>query len=108
MNFHHKSIKKFKLAGTIYDEAHTDRLKTEYLSLLTMQMRDSGYVPRIDIDYDFTMMYNLEKNEYNFIMSVYGVYVGPKKAQQIKAVMGFKPIYERADMYDKDMITQGD
>ena len=96
------------MEGTIYDEAHVDRLKTEYLSLVVMQMRDSGYVPRIDIDYDFTLWYDVDNNEYKFKMSVFGVYVGPKKAQSIKAVMGYKPIYEQADVQDRDKVTQGD
>lgn len=98
MNVHHKSIKRFGLDGTIYDSAHIDRLKTEYLALVVMQMRDKGYVPRIDIDYQFTMWYDQDKNQYNFKMSVYGVYVGPKKAQEIKAIMNYKPIYERSDV----------
>ena len=90
------------MEGTIYDSAHIDRLKTEYLALVVMQMRDRGYVPRIDIDYQFTMWYDEDKNQYNFKMSVYGVYVGPKKAQAIKAIMNYKPIYERSDV-----VTQG-
>lgn len=89
-NFIHKSIKRFSLNGQIYDDKFIPRLKTEYINILSLSMRSSGYVQRIDIDSDFTLLYN-GKN-YDFTLSVYGIYVGRKKASLIWAVDKNKPI----------------
>jgi hypothetical protein len=59
-SLHHKPIKRFYLEGDIYDDAtYISRLKTEYIRILVMEMRLSGYVPRLDIDPDFTIEYNV-------------------------------------------------
>ena len=54
-NYHHKTIKKFNLNGIIHDESALGRLKQEYIRLLESEMRLSGYVPRLDINPDFTV-----------------------------------------------------
>jgi hypothetical protein len=54
-NYHHKPIKKFSLDGVIHDEASIGRLKIEYIRLVVSEMRLNGYVPRFDIDPDFTI-----------------------------------------------------
>ena len=100
LKLHHKPIKRFGLEGTIYDSAHIDRLKTEYLSLIVLQMRERGYVPRLDIDYDFTLFYNQDNNDYSFKMSVYGIYLGARKAQKVKAVSDYRAIYEKTDIQE--------
>ena len=105
LKLHHKPIKRFGLEGTIYDSAHIDRLKTEYLSLIVLQMREKGYVPRLDIDYDFTIWYNHDKRDYSFKMSVYGIYLGARKAQEVKAVSDFRAIYEETDI-EKQKVQQ--
>lgn len=93
MTFHHKSIKKFGIEGTLYDEAHTDRLKREYLALVILQMKTEGYVVRADIDPDWTMAYINPAKGFKFKLSVYGSYVGKKKAQQVDRLYGYKPQY---------------
>jgi len=92
-NFHHKSLKKFNLSGTIHDESATPRLKTEYVRLLVSEMRLSGYVPRIDIEPDFTIDYNSKKKYFEFEVTVYGVHVGKKQSECILAVDGHKAIF---------------
>jgi hypothetical protein len=47
-------------------------------------MRNKGYVPRYDIDIDFTISYN--GRTFDFKLSVYGVYVGKEKAKCILGV----------------------
>jgi len=91
--FHHKSIKRFGIEGTLYDEADVDRLKREYLALVVLQMKANGYVPRADIDPDFTVSYLGPRAGFQFQMSVYGVYVGKRKAQQLDRLYGYKPQY---------------
>ena len=92
MFFNHKPIKNFMVDGTIKDEATVPRLKEEYIRLLIVQMRETGYVPRIDIEPSFTLDYNSEKESFNFKLTIYGIFVGRKKTEWIIAVDGSRPI----------------
>jgi len=78
--------------GSIKDEATVPRLKEEYIRLLIVQMRETGYVPRIDIEPSFTLDYNNEKESFNFKLTIYGIFVGRKKTEWIIAVDGSRPI----------------
>ena len=93
VNFHHKTIKRFSLDGNIYDDSIIGRLKDEYTRLLVSQMRLSGYVPRLDLDSDFTISYNEKAETFNFILSIYGIYTGKKKAEWIIGVDGTTAIF---------------
>ena len=66
--FHHKPIKKFSLDGQIHDESAIPRLKIEYIKLLVSEMRLSGHVPRIDINPDFTLLYDNRRQLFNFLI----------------------------------------
>ena len=88
--YNHKPIKRFALSGEIYDESHIVRLKDQYIFMLTSAMRNNGYVPRYDIDPDFTIGYNGKTFEFN--LSVYGVYVGRARAKCIMGLEKNKPI----------------
>ena len=85
---HHKPLKMFCLDGSIYDDASIPRLKNEYIDLLKVEMKLSGYVVRLDIDPDFTIQYNTSKNIYEFKLSMYGVFVGKRKSEWIAGVDG--------------------
>ena len=87
-NFHHKKIKKFSLDGIFQDDAAIARLKIEYINLLKSEMYLTGYVPRLDIDPDFTIDYNVDKNIFNFIISIYGVYLGKRQVECIEGIDG--------------------
>jgi hypothetical protein len=89
-SIHHKSIKMFSLDGMIHDESAIGRLKTEYIRLLISEMRIAGYALRLDIDPDFTISYNEQKEYFTFILSVYGTYVGKKKSEWITGIDGTK------------------
>ena len=91
--FHHKPIKKFSLDGQIHDESAIPRLKIEYIKLLVSEMRLSGHVPRIDINPDFTLLYDNRRQLFNFKITVYGIYIGKKKSEWILAVDEHRPIY---------------
>ena len=88
--YSHKPIKRFGLSGEIYDDSHIPRLKDQYEFMVTQAMRTHGYVPRYDIDIDFTVSYN--GKTFDFEMSVYGVYVGRSKAKCIVGVDKNTPI----------------
>tara|TARA_B110000977_G_scaffold54649_1_gene74477 strand:- start:7324 stop:7650 length:327 start_codon:yes stop_codon:yes gene_type:complete len=90
---HHKPIKKFGLSGIIHDDAHIVRLKAEYVRLLWTSMKLSGYVPRLDIDLNFTTSYNEDARYFEFELSVYGIYVGKRKSEWIIGIDGSKVIH---------------
>ena len=90
--FHHRPIKRFTLDGQILDEAAVPRLKIEYVRLLVIQMRASGYVPRFDIEPDFTIQFNEYTEIFTFKLSVYGIYVGKRKSEWILGIDGVKAI----------------
>lgn len=85
---HHKPLKLFSLDGSMYDDSAIWRLKIEYIRLLTIQMRMSGYVPRIDINPDFTVEYNEKLENYYFKLTIFGVYVGKRKSEWIFGIDG--------------------
>jgi hypothetical protein len=86
ITLHHRPIKRFGLAGVIYDDIALTRLKNEYVRLVITEMRLSGYVPRLDISPDFTISFNYDKKYFEFILSVYGTFVGKKKSLWITGV----------------------
>ena len=92
-NFHHKAIKRFNLSGSIHDDSAFDRLKNEYIRLLVSEMKLSGYVPRLDIEPDFTIDYNERKRSFTFELTLYGVHAGKRKSEWIAGIDGTKPIY---------------
>ncbi len=87
-NVHHKPIKMFTLDGIITDDSAIGRLKQEYVRLLKAEMVLTGYVPRLDIDIDWTLDYNHQKQYYQFEISMYGVYIGKSKSQWISGIDG--------------------
>lgn len=87
-SFHHKPIKRFSLNGVIHNDSLIGRLKDEYVRLLLSEMKISGYVPRIDIDTDFTIRYNEKAETFNFELSIYGIYIGKKQAECIQGIDG--------------------
>lgn len=91
MNFMHKRIKRFQLSGQILDDSFIPRIKGEYIRILSDSMRDCGYVPRLDIEPDWTILYT--GNHYEFILSVYGSYIGKKNASCIEGLDKNRPIY---------------
>ena len=91
--FHHKTIKRFNLDGIIADDSAIKRLKGEYIRLLVSEMRLSGYVPKFELEPDFTIDYNLKKKYFEFELTIYGVHVGKRKSEWIAGIDGTKPIY---------------
>ncbi len=92
-SYHHKPIKRFYLDGIIHDDSMIGRLKNEYIRLLTIEMKLSGYVPRLDLDPDFTIRYNEIKNFFEFELSVQAVYAGKRKSEWIAGIDGTNPIF---------------
>ena len=87
-NLHHKPIKTFRLDGIIKDDSAIGRLKLELVKLKKTEMRELGYVPRLDIDPNFTIKYNETKEYFEFTLTVYGTYLGKTKAKCIQGIDG--------------------
>ena len=78
----------FQLDGQISDDSLIPRMKDEYVRLLNDVMRESGYAPRLDVEPSWSISYN--GNYYEFILSVYGSYIGKKNAQCVLGIDGNK------------------
>jgi hypothetical protein len=103
--FLHKRIKRFELTGQITDDFYIPRMKNEYIRLLAESMRDTGYVQRLDIDPDWSLSYN--GNYYEFILSVYGSYIGKKNALCIEGLDKNRPIYTQPNKSGELSQAQG-
>lgn len=99
-NIHHRPIKRFALDGVIQNDSKIGRLRSEYIRILSLEMKLSGYVPRLDIDPDFTIDYNVNGDSYNFELSIYGVYVGKKKSEWIVGIDGTDVISSQENKSD--------
>ena len=86
----HKKINRFEFNGSIHDESDIPRMKAQYESLLEHYMRSKGYLRQFDLDPVFTIEYN-GKN-FNFVISLYGCYVGKAKAKCYQGIVGTRLI----------------
>jgi hypothetical protein len=85
-------LKAFSLSGVINDDSVIWQRKKDYIELLGIQMRNSGYVPRLDIDTQFTLQYDSRRQRYDFTLSVFGVYVGERESEWIFGIDEEGPI----------------
>lgn len=83
-----RNIKTFWINGVIGDDSDIVRLRDMYERLLIGEMRSKGYVPVLDLDSQFSLKYNVEKDEYNFNLEMYGVFVGKRKSLEIEGFSG--------------------
>jgi hypothetical protein len=74
----HKPIKRFQVEAQFGDDSDIPRIKYQYEGMLTHNMRNKGYVRILDIDTNFSIEFTGET--WAFLMTLYGVYVGKKKA----------------------------
>ncbi len=80
----HKRIKRFQIRVEFLDDSDIIRIRAQYESLLTQDMRSKGYVRVLDIDPAFSVEFTGET--WKFLMSIHGVYVGKKKAWQLEGI----------------------
>jgi hypothetical protein len=88
ITIHHKPLKMFNIDGMIHSDSIIMRIRDEYINLIKSNMNILGYVPRLDIDPDFTVEYNRDKDYFEFELSMYGIFVGKKKVKWILGVDG--------------------
>ncbi len=83
-----KKLNSFGMQGDIHDDAAIPRLRKEYERLIVSNMRDQGYVPILDLDTQFHLVYSQELDTYQFDIILYGIYVGKKKAHLYEGFSG--------------------
>jgi hypothetical protein len=103
-NFIHRPIKRFSIDGSIYDDSYVPRLRDQYEMILRSKMRNKGFCRRMDIDAEFTLEYT--GKGYEFELSLYGVYVGKRKAQWIEGLLGTRPIYIQESKLERSLLSQ--
>ena len=61
--------------------------------LLDVQMRDFGYVPHLDLDTQYYIEYDLDRNTFSFECISFGVFVGKKRSWEIVGLSGTQYVY---------------
>jgi hypothetical protein len=87
----HDDIIRYSLDGQI-DDSNVVQSKERLIHHLEGDMRDEGVVPSLDLDPQFTLYYNEDTEQYDFSLTVYGVYVGKEEAWQGAVVTSGKKI----------------
>lgn len=90
-----KKIHNFTLDGLIGDESDIPRIRELTEQSLTTMMRDGGYVPVLDLIPQFHVNYLRESETFEFVLTMFGVYVGKKKSWEIEGFSG-QTFYNKA------------
>ena len=80
----HKNIKRFQVRVNFTDDSDMIRVRAQYESLLTQDMKGRGYARVLDINPSFSVEF--DGQTWGFLMTLYGVYVGKKKAWQSEGI----------------------
>ena len=90
LRMNHKPIKRFQVNVQFKDDSDMIRVRAQYESLLTQDMRGKGYLRVLDLDTSFSVEFDGET--WVFLMTLYGIYVGKKKAWQSEGITQGKSI----------------
>lgn len=82
----HKKIKEFHVEGKFSDDSVMTRIRQQYENILMKSMEHQGYVPVLDLDSAYSIKYDGEN--YNFILTIYGIYIGKANAKCYTGVIG--------------------
>jgi len=97
----HRPIKKFTIDGVIADDADFIRVREQWEKLLITDMRDGGCVPVLGLGPLWSTSYNIEKEQYLFELTIYGVSVGRKKSLEIEGMDVSGTLIKRSTPPDK-------
>lgn len=86
----HRPIRKFSFAGQLKDDSIISRAKSEYERLIVQGMRDEGCVPVLDLETLWSTSYDPKTELYDFVISMFGIYVGRRKSSIIEGMSGQK------------------
>jgi hypothetical protein len=85
-----RRVHNFSMSGIIGDDSQFIKMRELYERTLVQQMRDRGYVPDLDKNPNFSLVYVEKKNQYSFMLTMYGVYVGKAKSKKIEGTSNNK------------------
>ena len=83
-----RNIKSFLISGVIKDDAGIAKAREMYERILLEDMRSKGYVPVLDLESQFSIKYNENKDNYSFFLEMFGVYIGKRKSQEVEGFSG--------------------
>jgi hypothetical protein len=81
-----KPIKPFFLDGEFLDDSQAIYAKVNAEKTINHMMRDKGYLKVLDLDPFWIVRYDEQSNKWYFDMTIYGVYMGKKKAWQFEGI----------------------
>ena len=76
-----KKINKLELTGTFSPDIKF-KARSKFEVLIEDQLRAEGKVPVLDMNTQWYISWDDDKEHYDFILVMYGVYVGKKKARE--------------------------
>lgn len=74
----HQMIRRFQLAGELI-ETKMPQVRSSAISMVANMMRDTGYVPVLDLDPVWHTFY-LGDDRYEYTLTMHAVFVGREKA----------------------------
>jgi hypothetical protein len=96
----HKELKRFHIESEISDDSQFIKQRDTQEHMLLQMMRDSGYIPVLDLGPFWSTKLN-EKARYDAVLSIYGIYVGKRKACTLAGVDGTGKYYPISTPSDK-------
>lgn len=88
----HKEIKRFHIESEVADDSMFIRQRDQQENLLLTMMKEGGYIPLLDLG-PFWSTRLKEKGSYETVLSIYGIYVGKRKAWLFVGVDGAGKYY---------------
>lgn len=82
----HSKIKRFQQEGVIATDKDLIRVKQNISNEIINGMRDSGYVPVLDVNPAWSVSY--VNGHYEFLLTIHGVYCGKSEARKVYGVLG--------------------
>lgn len=76
-----RKIREFSLTGTFVSDAKYNA-RHKFENIIEDQLREAGSVPVMDRNTLWTIHWNEDKDIYDFELTMYGVYVGKRKARE--------------------------
>ena len=86
----HKDIYKSEIRGQINSDSDIPRIRSHFQRLLIDSQREEGYIQVLDLDPCFSIEYKEE--HWNFILTIYFIKVGKKKACRMEGVSSWKSL----------------
>lgn len=89
----HRGLKRFGFNGIINDDADFPRMREEFESIIIDEMREAGYVPVLDLGPFFSTQLR-DDQKYDFVISLYGLFVGKRKSWDYVGVDAHGKLYQ--------------